>query len=159
MPTNRLSNVEREALAHVNVNPLGRFDRAATGEELMAIFGNSDTAGFHNSIFRGKSLGSTITAEQWAAIKIRNGNDYLTDAEIIYGYVFEYVPGDVNGNGKIDSQDYAMTKRAFLKTFTLSAEQLARADVNRNGNADSKDYAMIKRHFLRTYVIPGAEGR
>ncbi|MBE6470212.1 MAG: FAD/NAD(P)-binding protein [Coriobacteriaceae bacterium] len=36
MPTNRLSNVEREALAHVNVNPLGRFDRAATGEELMA---------------------------------------------------------------------------------------------------------------------------
>ena len=99
------------------------------------------------------------TEEQWAAIKIRYGNDYLTDAEIIYDYVFEYVPGDVNGNGRIDSKDYAMCKRAFLKTFTLSAEQLARADVNRNGNADSKDYAMIKRHFLRTYVIPGAEGR
>ena len=36
MSTYRLSNTEREALAHVNVDPIGRFERAVTGEELMA---------------------------------------------------------------------------------------------------------------------------
>ena len=66
----------------------------------------------------------------------------------------EYIPGDVNGNGGIDSQDYAMAKRAFLKTYTLTDEQFARADINGNGKLDSSEYAMIKRHFLGTYVIP-----
>ncbi|MBP5156168.1 MAG: leucine-rich repeat protein [Clostridia bacterium] len=101
----------------------------------------------------------TGTEEQWAEIEIGSANEPLTNAEIIYGYVFEYVPGDVNGNGKIDSADYAMCKRAYLKTFTLSAEQLMRADINTNGKVDSSEYAMIKRHFLKTYVIPGAEGK
>ena len=66
----------------------------------------------------------------------------------------QYMRGDVNGNGKIDAADYAMCKRAFLKTFTLSAEQLLRADINGNGKVDASEYAMIKRHFLGTYRIP-----
>lgn len=70
-----------------------------------------------------------------------------------------FIPGDVNGNGKIDSADYAMCKRAVLKTYTLNADQLTRADINKNGKADASEYAMIKRHFLKTYVIPGAEGK
>ena len=75
------------------------------------------------------------------------------------GAAQDFIPGDVNGNGKIDSADYAMCKRAFLKTYELSAEQLLRADINKNGKVDSSEYAMIKRHFLKTYVIPGAEGK
>ena len=35
---------------------------------IREMVGNYNTAGFHNSIFRGKNLGSAITAEQWAAI-------------------------------------------------------------------------------------------
>ena len=70
-----------------------------------------------------------------------------------------YVPGDVNSNGKIDAADYAMAKRAFLKTYTLSEEQTGRADINKNGKVDASEYAMIKRHVLKTYVIPGAEGK
>ncbi|MBR5745909.1 MAG: phosphodiester glycosidase family protein [Clostridia bacterium] len=70
-----------------------------------------------------------------------------------------FVPGDVNGNGKIDTADYAMCKRAYLKTFTLSEEQLMRADINKNGKVDASEYAMIKRHYLKTYTIPGAEGK
>ena len=66
----------------------------------------------------------------------------------------EYIPGDVNGSGGIDSQDYAMAKRAFLKTYMLTDEQFVRADINENGKLDSSEYAMIKRHFLGTYVIP-----
>ena len=85
-------------------------------------------------------------------------NDHSPLDKDISEFLQMYIPGDVNGNGKIDSKDYAMTKRAFLKTYTLTDEQLLRADVNNNGKVDSKDYAMIKRHFLKTYVIPGAEG-
>ncbi|MBO4277556.1 MAG: InlB B-repeat-containing protein [Clostridia bacterium] len=65
-----------------------------------------------------------------------------------------YMRGDVNGNGKIDAADYAMCKRAFLKTFTLNEDQLLRADINGNGKVDASEYAMIKLHFLGTYKIP-----
>jgi hypothetical protein len=68
------------------------------------------------------------------------------------------MPGDVNGNNKIDTSDYAMCKRAFLRTYELSAEQLKRADINKNGKVDASEYAMIKRHYLGTYTIPGTAG-
>jgi len=38
----------------------------ASGDIITTTFGNG--AGFHNSIFRGKNLGSSVTAAQWAAI-------------------------------------------------------------------------------------------
>ena len=72
---------------------------------------------------------------------------------------FAFVPGDVNGNNRIDSTDYAMAKRSYLGTFVLNAEQLIRGDINGNNRIDTREYAMIKRHFLGTYVIPGAEGK
>ncbi|MBR5746394.1 MAG: dockerin type I repeat-containing protein, partial [Clostridia bacterium] len=53
-----------------------------------------------------------------------------------------FLLGDVNGNGKIDAQDYAMCKRAFLRTFSLNGAQLARADINGNGKVDASEYAM-----------------
>ena len=101
------------------------------------------------------------TEQEWNAITVNEGSSPLMQAE----KVFVSAPpatekkGDVNGNGKIDSTDYAMCKRAFLKTYTLSAEQLLRADINSNGKVDAQEYAMIKRHFLKTYTIPGAEGK
>ena len=66
----------------------------------------------------------------------------------------DYMLGDVNGNGKIDASDYAMYKRAYLRTYTLNAEQLMRGDINGNGKTDASEYAMIKRHYLGTYRIP-----
>ena len=71
----------------------------------------------------------------------------------------DFVPGDVNGNGRIDSTDYAMCKRAFLRTYVLNDDQFRRADINGNSRLDAAEYAMIKRHFLKTYVIPGAAGK
>ena len=63
------------------------------------------------------------------------------------------VKGDVNGNGKIDTADYAMIKRTYLRTFTLTDLQSRAADINGNGKIDTSDYAMVKRHYLGTYVI------
>ena len=71
----------------------------------------------------------------------------------------DFVPGDVNGNGKIDTADYAMAKRAFLRTYSLSDGQFERADINGNSKLDASEYAMIKRHYLKTYTIPGAENK
>jgi hypothetical protein len=63
--------------------------------------------------------------------------------------------GDVNGNGKLDAQDYAMVKRYVLGTFKLTEKQKERADVDGDGKVTSKDYAMIKRAYLGTYEIGG----
>ena len=67
-----------------------------------------------------------------------------------------YSRGDVNGNGKIGTIDYAMCKRLYLgtNTFTPSPEQLAAADANGNGRIDTADYAMIRRYVLRTFYFP-----
>ena len=64
-----------------------------------------------------------------------------------------FVLGDVNGNGKIDTNDYALLKRHCLKTFTLTDEQAIRSDVNENGKIDTNDYVLLKRACLGTYKI------
>ena len=64
-----------------------------------------------------------------------------------------FVKGDVNGNGRVDANDYALAKRHCLKTYTLSDEMLMRADLNGNGKLETSEYAMIKRHVLGTFVI------
>ena len=64
-----------------------------------------------------------------------------------------YQKGDVNGNGSVDAQDYALAKRHCLKTFTLSDEMIARGDINGNGDIEASEYALIKRHCLGTFVI------
>lgn len=61
--------------------------------------------------------------------------------------------GDINGDGKINSTDYIMCKRAFLGTYALTAEQEESADINGNGKLDTTDYIMLKRHVLGTYTI------
>lgn len=65
----------------------------------------------------------------------------------------KFIKGDVNGNGKIDAQDYQLAKRSCLKTFELSDEMLARGDFNGNGRIDASEYVLIKRHVLGTHVI------
>ncbi|MBP5155177.1 MAG: phosphodiester glycosidase family protein [Clostridia bacterium] len=136
-------------------------DRTLADDEiLLAVHGDAATAGHPNRQLAAKfKVGDKIAFY---------GVDFENEKLTIAPYAVkveepvvepEYIPGDVNGNGKIDAADYAMCKRAYLKTITLSAEQLMRADINKNGKVDASEYAMIKRHFLKTYVIPGAEGK
>ena len=82
----------------------------------------------------------------------------VVDNSVSYGGAV-LIPGDINGNQKIDPADYAMAKRNFLGTFELLPDMLKRGDINKNGRIDAVEYAMIKRHVLRTFVIPGAEGK
>lgn len=75
----------------------------------------------------------------------------VVETELIPAII--YPKGDINGNGVIDAQDYAMAKRSVLGTFKLTDAQTARGDIDSNGKVDAWDYAKIKRHFLGTYVI------
>lgn len=77
-------------------------------------------------------------------------SEALVIGDILHLHKREYIPGDVNGNGKIDPQDYAMLKRFLLGTFDLSEEQIARGDADCDGHITPKDYAIIKRKYLGT---------
>lgn len=58
--------------------------------------------------------------------------------------------GDINGDGSIDSTDYALLKRFILKVIDrfsyVNGEKAA--DVNSDGVIDSIDYALMKRYLL-----------
>lgn len=56
---------------------------------LQEIVGNYNNAGFHNSVYRGKNLGSAVTDGQWTAIKAGTFEDlfigdYWTIGNVVY---------------------------------------------------------------------------
>lgn len=61
-----------------------------------------------------------------------------------------FIRGDVTQNGKIDSRDYLLVKRAYFGTITLTDAQMAAADVNQNGKIDARDYLLLKRVYFGT---------
>jgi hypothetical protein len=58
--------------------------------------------------------------------------------------------GDVNGDGSVNSTDYALMKRYILGTINEFPVQygLVAADVNADGSVNSTDYALMKRYIL-----------
>ncbi|HEX9062283.1 MAG TPA: dockerin type I domain-containing protein [Clostridia bacterium] len=57
-------------------------------------------------------------------------------------------PGDLDGNGKINSTDYSMLKKALLGLMTLSSSAQKAGDVNGDGKINSADIAKLKRIIL-----------
>ena len=62
--------------------------------------------------------------------------------------------GDANGDGKINTVDYAVIKRAVLSRYELSEAGFAAADVNYDGRVNALDYMIVKRVVLGTAVFP-----
>jgi hypothetical protein len=56
-----------------------------------------------------------------------------------------FLPGDVNGNGKLDADDARMAQRAAAKLETLTEEQLKAADMNGDGKITAADPREILR--------------
>lgn len=59
-----------------------------------------------------------------------------------------YLPGDVNGDGKVEANDYMLIKLHVLKRKTLTGDMLSRADVDQDGKIEANDYMLIKLHVL-----------
>lgn len=104
-------------------------------------------------------LGIEITADKtvsgrYVQFRYADAEDWVMIAEV---EVFEAdgstetVYGDVNGDGKTDSADYLIVKRACFNSYALSSDENARADVDNSGKVDSSDYVIIKRIAFGTY--------
>lgn len=61
-----------------------------------------------------------------------------------------YLPGDVNGDGKVSALDYMRIKNHIMGTSPLTGDTLARADVNGDGKVSALDYMKIKNHIMGT---------
>ena len=62
--------------------------------------------------------------------------------------------GDANGDGKINTVDYAVIKRAVMGRYELSEAGSIAADVNYDGNVNALDYMIVKRVVLGIAVFP-----
>ncbi len=58
------------------------------------------------------------------------------------------IAGDVDGSGEVDSTDYILIKKIFLKEITLDGCYAVAADTDRSGKVDSTDYMKVKSHFM-----------
>ena len=65
----------------------------------------------------------------------------------------DFMLGDINENGIIDSMDYVYLKRAYFGTYALKNQKVG--DINKNNQIDSMDYVYLKRAYFGTYVIKG----
>ena len=76
------------------------------------------------------------------------GEDPTAYDEVLYG--------DVNQDGKLNSLDYLLVKRAVMGSYRLpeGRETLA-ADIDGNGKVNAIDYLLLKRIILGTMASPG----
>jgi hypothetical protein len=65
----------------------------------------------------------------------------------------EYVVGDTDGDGIVNSTDYLQIKSNFLGIYTLKGTAYAMADVDFDGEITTTDYIRIKSSFLDSYTI------
>ncbi len=56
--------------------------------------------------------------------------------------------GDVDGSGVVNSTDYIIVKKAFIKAVELDGLYALAADIDKNGSIDATDYLKIKSHFI-----------
>jgi hypothetical protein len=65
------------------------------------------------------------------------------------------VPGDVDGNGIVDTTDYMRVKATLRDTFTFDDAQTKAADVDNTGMVSTTDYMHIKAYFLGNHDLFG----
>ena len=55
------------------------------------------------------------------------------------------IPGDINGDGKVNMKDYAQFQRS-LNNWDVAIEESA-ADINKDGKINMKDYALLQQYL------------
>lgn len=77
----------------------------------------------------------------------------VVPAAILCASAEEYLPGDVDMNGSVDSCDALLIMRYSVGLYQLNSEQLAIADTNGDGIVDSNDALLV----LQTAVLTPSE--
>lgn len=60
----------------------------------------------------------------------------------------EFLLGDANGDGEVNSLDYAMLKSYLLEKISLSQEAMKAVDFNNDNTIDSIDLALFRKNLL-----------
>ena len=72
----------------------------------------------------------------------------------LYNFADTVSKGDVNGDNKVNSQDYILIKKSILKQYTLSNSQLNQADVNSDNKVNAQDYVLVKKIIMGEVIVP-----
>lgn len=65
----------------------------------------------------------------------------------------EFIRGDVNADGKIDSADLLYLKKYLLNKIKLDSNQEKAADTSSDGKIDSADLLNLKKHLLGKIIL------
>ncbi len=94
--------------------------------------------------------GNEIGAEEFcttgSVVKVISGGKAVNSVSVV-------VPGDVDGNGIVDSTDYLRVKTTFIGIYKLEGVYFAAGDVDGNAILNSTDYLRIKGAFLDMYDL------
>lgn len=86
--------------------------------------------------------------------EIINGDMQSVDPETVDGAitVIDYIPGDLNGDGTVNSTDVILLRRYIAGGYDLNINELA-ADVNDDGSAGPMDILLLRRYIAGGYGV------
>lgn len=122
------------------MNPLARF---VVPHEVMTINWDfeTNTASF---VFVRLEEG-TLPEGQWTARLVAEGVHDAAGTTMLQDFEFEftYLPGDADGNGKVDMKDLA----TLAANFGQSDRNFTQGDFNYDGRVDVKDFGILASRF------------
>lgn len=113
------------------------FEKGKTQAEINSVF--ADNAGAHNCLYRGKNLGTSVTAEQWEAIG--NGtfkNLYIGDYWVINDVIYRIAAFDYYYNG--GDTNFTKHHAVIVPDTVLYKAQMNPSNVTAGGYAGSAMY-------------------
>ncbi len=149
---------------------VGNISGIAVPARITAYVSDSENGSFTK--LGDLTIGEAYNETAWANLDVTaNGRYVKIEVELTAGSAFAFIneimviggenldsgsdgdvnKGDVNGDGKIDSADYLLVKRACFGSYTLDDASETRADVDSSGKVDSTDYVIVKRISFGTY--------
>jgi hypothetical protein len=146
-------NVVNVENPHITVIPsLGR----SIDEKLHYVVGEQTTVDrllsqFENEGLRvvdsnGYAVSGTSVVGTGAMINLYRDGEVIESVTVV-------VPGDLDGNGIVDTTDYLRLKAAVHGSFMLNDVQTEAADVDETGSLDSQDYQNLKAYFFGTFSL------
>lgn len=173
----QVNNAQKAATA-LNKGKLSLSGGTITGPLILpgggSALGIEDNAATHNMVYRGKALGSSVTSEQWAAIKAGTFKDlYLGDYWSIGSMDYLIAAFDYwlnTGDTVCDTHHAVVIPRSQLYTYHMNATNTTEggyvgSDLYKNGLTQAKqmvtaafgsEHILSHREYLVNAVTNGA---
>jgi parallel beta-helix repeat protein len=120
-------------------------DTFIASQPITLTSGNSTTLTFTWNTTGFAKGNYTIWAYAWPV----PGETYLDDNTFFDGWVLVTIPGDVNGDRKVDGKDVALTIKHY-GSYPSHPKWNPNADVNCDGKVDGKDIALVIKNYGKT---------